>query len=399
MRSHDHDQQGPARFAVEASAGEVQVRAGQGETARVRLEPVQPGDAAAERLIERARITSDGDRLAVQLPDDEPFAGSAGGPVGPVGVSGGYVGVQSSTVVGSVIQSSGSVITTGGGNTINGVTISGNGPTVISGGQVVSGGGGSTGVRVVAELPADSHLRLDGVSTSLHTTGELGSVEATTLSGGIRIDRARTANLRSTSGDVSVAHSPDVQAKTISGDVSVDSLAGKAHLRSTSGDVRVHATGDSTVNARCTSGDVTVSALEGVRVEESVKTVSGQVRRRTVPTPTPAAPSAPSTPPAAPAAGSGSPTSGGSDMSGIDDVRATLAGIADSNGQHAVQLRQLALSYELAATHVEGAAYGSSAAAVSEAIAGYQGLAEEIRGLVARSEAITEALADYANTL
>lgn len=86
-------------------------------------------------------------------------------------------------------------------------------------------------------------------------------------------------------------------------------------------------------------------------------------------------------------------------MSGIDDVRATLAGIADSNGQHVVQLRQLALSYELAAAHVEGAAYGSSAPAVSEAIAGYQGLADEIRGLVARSEAITGALADYANTL
>ena len=86
-------------------------------------------------------------------------------------------------------------------------------------------------------------------------------------------------------------------------------------------------------------------------------------------------------------------------MSGIDDVRATLAGIAESNDQQAVQLRQVALSYHLAAAHIEGAAAGSSAAAVSEAIAGYRALSEQLHELVARSEAIAGALADYANTL
>src|SRR5690606_11396111 len=120
MRRHKHEKQGPARLAVDAPAGEVQVRVADIDTARVTLEPITPGDSAAERLIERARISSDGDRLAVRLPDDDAASGvQVVGPSGPVSTGGGgFVGVQSANVVGSVIQGSGTVINTGGGSTV-----------------------------------------------------------------------------------------------------------------------------------------------------------------------------------------------------------------------------------------------------------------------------------------
>ncbi|MCR3719919.1 MULTISPECIES: DUF4097 domain-containing protein [Prauserella salsuginis group] len=399
MREQEHAQQGAARFAVDAAAGEVQVRAGQTDTARVTLEPLTPGDAAAERLIERARIDSEGDRLSVRLPDDDGGSVQTVGPTGPTSIGGGsYVAVGSSNVVNTVIQGNGSVVNTGGGTVVNGAVISG-GSTVISNGQVISGG--SSGVRVVAHLPEDSAVKLSGGSASLHTTGELASVEAATVSGGVEVDRARSAEVRTTSGRVSVAHTGDLRAHSVSGDVAVRSLAGTAHVRSTSGDVAVHATDDSTLNARSTSGDVTVSALEGVHVDESVKTVSGQVRRRTVPRPAPAPDPTPAPAPTRGADASSRPSasSGGSAMTGIDEVRAVLAAAAEGNSQHEHLLNRAALSYELAAAHVEGAAAGSSAPAVAEAITGYRALAEQIRELVARSEAIAAALHDYTNTL
>jgi hypothetical protein len=162
--------------------------------------------------------------------------------------------------------------------------------------------------RVSVRAPHESRLELASVSADVRADGRFGFVEAKTVSGDLSVgDVLEDAEVKTVSGDVKLRHvaghvavntvSGDVKiaeavrgvdAKTVSGDQSIDSVTeGQTQLQSVSGDIRVGIQQGSGVwfDLRSASGK-TVSELEpadgpagdGPSIELRAKAVSGDIR-------------------------------------------------------------------------------------------------------------------------
>jgi hypothetical protein len=174
-----------------------------------------------------------------------------------------------------------SIVQRGGSTT---VVATGRGAIVVGNMRIVSGGGnvfvgGSDGVQVTLRVPPGSSLDADVGSADIAATGVLVSAGASAKSGDIRLDQvAGQADLRTGSGDITVAGVATITARTGSGDITVDDVSTSAELRTGSGDIRVSSTSQSCpVRAKTGSGDVT-SRGQGIRLDAS--TGSGSVRQR-----------------------------------------------------------------------------------------------------------------------
>lgn len=116
---------------------------------------------------------------------------------------------------------------------------------------------GGRSVNIRAGVPAGTNL--EGAVASLDIVA--------------RVDLCRVV-MRSASGDLDLGRIDHAELKSASGDVKIDSCAGRCEVATASGDVRIHqATGDISVSSA--SGDVGIESAEG-RVE--VKTASGDIR-------------------------------------------------------------------------------------------------------------------------
>jgi hypothetical protein len=116
---------------------------------------------------------------------------------------------------------------------------------------------GGRSVNIRAGVPAGTSL--EGAVASLDIVA--------------RVDLGRVV-MRSASGDLDLGRIDHAELKSASGDVKIDSCAGRCEVTTASGDVRIHqATGDVSVSSA--SGDVGIESVEG-RVE--VKTASGDIR-------------------------------------------------------------------------------------------------------------------------
>jgi DUF4097 and DUF4098 domain-containing protein YvlB len=145
--------------------------------------------------------------------------------------------------------------------------------------------------------PPGTDLDLSGASTDVRVEGELGEVSARTASGGIRLQGvAGPLQLKSASGDVLVGEvtgqgtiatvSGDVgvervdaplSVRAVSGDITVGSVASELVVATTSGDVEVKAVLDGDVRVQTISGDVRVGIARGTRVWIDAGSVSGRL--------------------------------------------------------------------------------------------------------------------------
>lgn len=138
--------------------------------------------------------------------------------------------------------------------------------TVMVGGQVFSQS--ATGINaatppsqiaVTAILPPDTTLDFDSTSASLNVVGDLPALQARTMSGDITVETVGDLQVNATSSNV---HADTVLGPTsinaISGQVTVDQYRGSnARIDTTSGQVRLTAAGERR------SGSITVNAVSG----------------------------------------------------------------------------------------------------------------------------------------
>lgn len=393
-REFSQGAEGSVQFAVEAEHAAVQVRVGQVDRAAVRLEPVDPHDQAAAGLVEDAHIERAGDRFTVRLPQQ-----TASVPA-PQGVHGTAVGVQSAGPIGTVITGSGVVAHCGSGSMfVNGhrVRATGDG-IVISGDAVISDGTASSGkgVRIVAELPKDSAMFLDGVSTSLDVAGELASLKATTVSGDIRAEAARTARVSTTSGSITMDRTEHLRAQSVSGNVRVRELAGQARVSTTSGDIAVHATGTSQLRASSTSGDVALTADEGVQVKDRLSSITGEVTRHTVP----AAPRQPETTTTRAETTPGPiTTAAGGSMSTVNELRASLTAVDSESTAVTAHLAEARQRVETMLAQLQQAADGSNQPAIQEATGLYRQALDVLSQALGMVPAAQNAITAYLSQL
>ncbi|MGI8308059.1 DUF4097 family beta strand repeat-containing protein [Saccharopolyspora hattusasensis] len=265
-----HTELGAMTFELDMAAGQVEILLEDRERAEILLEPVVAGDEVAADLISRTRHTSRGSVLDLRIPHPEPTVLGTGSTV--VHQSFGHVG-RGAVVTGVVI--------------VNGQIISGNRST-----RTVGGGG----VKVTARLPHGSRLKATTVSAGVVANVHLPTVDfqstsgglyvfstdqlrARSISGAVAVDTANAVDAETTSGEVRIGEAHDIRARSISGDLDAGRLIGThAHLTSTSGDVRLRVAHDAEITARTVSGDILITAYDGVRVNAHATSVSGRVR-------------------------------------------------------------------------------------------------------------------------
>jgi hypothetical protein len=133
-------------------------------------------------------------------------------------------------------------------------------------------------VEIRVKCPVGTELELSGASTEFRADGRYGRVSARTASGDIRLgDVDGALEVKTASGDLELEHveSDNASLVTVSGDVAVESIAGRLALRTVSGDVALGvARGPLTIST--TSGDVDLRSLEAGELH--IESVSGDAR-------------------------------------------------------------------------------------------------------------------------
>lgn len=234
-------QDGPVTLDLSLSAGRITVTV---ETDRTRAEAwlvTADEDGPSADAVLDARLTADGFRLTVDVPD------VPGGSTTVV-QSGGSVHVTQSA---TVVRGSMTGLVIGGGDVfVNGQRVTGNS------GIVVARGGSPIHLHV--KVPVGSSVSARTRSADVVTAGLLASVSARTTSGDVQVDAATT-----------------VRANTMSGDVTIESLTGPGLVNTMSGDIRAHGSESAELSASSMSGDIRTTG--SVRVDAS--SMSGRVRR------------------------------------------------------------------------------------------------------------------------
>lgn len=245
---------GPVVLGLSLPMGSVHVQVIDSLThARVMLRTADGSGPAAD-AVNAARISEDGQVIAVEVPEMP-------GDVMMQSVRGNRVTQSMGTVYGSVT-----------------------GMTIVNGRVIMGGGTGTmttvSPIEARVSLPTNSSLAVVSTSAGAVVDGEVDRMEFRSVSGDVQADGVRTVDASTTSGDVYVGQVAErMTARSVSGDLVVDLYSGSsADLETTSGDVHVHATlkASGALRAESVSGGVNVSGGRGLRV--SARSVSGKVR-------------------------------------------------------------------------------------------------------------------------
>jgi DUF4097 and DUF4098 domain-containing protein YvlB len=131
-------------------------------------------------------------------------------------------------------------------------------------------------VTVVALVPDGSHVDVVTASADIRTIGALGEVRTRASSGDVEIEQAVTVDARASSGDITVAAATgDVTASTSSGDIEARRVGGRFNASVSSGDVSAQlVAGD--LEVASTSGEIDIRRCDGD--ELSLRCISGDVR-------------------------------------------------------------------------------------------------------------------------
>ncbi|MGN9821905.1 DUF4097 family beta strand repeat-containing protein [Streptomyces sp. SD11] len=234
---------GPILAAVRADLGEVLVTIDPAATtARVVISTADTEGPAAD-AVRRSRITQDGNRLSITVPE-----------------------VERSTVV------MGNMSFHGGVNVVQNVTSVGRGQTMtgvtIVNGRVVSGGisGGGTVVSAIeirVTLPAGSGVQMMTKNADLTVTGPLAALAFDGYNGNVRAGLVGR-----------------LKAKSYNGDIEVDGVQEFADVETYNGDVEVGSYGGGAARLVTYNGDVRLSASPAAAGELVAQTYNGDVRLR-----------------------------------------------------------------------------------------------------------------------
>lgn len=211
------------------------------------LEPEDPASERALDLIERTKISRDGNTLRISVPT-------------PPGVS---------------------ISSRRGGITVSGGTIvSGSNVTIVND-QVIGGTSitrlPSDGIKLVLRVPEGVDLHATSISADVDAyQALLGSAHIHCTSGDIRIGTAASVDANTTSGDVVIRKADRAYVRTASGDVKALNIGERGELHAVSGDLDAY-TQTKSIIARTVSGDIQITHPPGISLSDSVaRTVSGR---------------------------------------------------------------------------------------------------------------------------
>ena len=158
---------------------------------------------------------------------------------------------------------------------------------------VRSARGGSKTLTV--RVPIDTDVSVGTQSGSVRAQGKLGAVSATTMSGDIEVEDAEELDARSLSGRLTVGrcrgrcrlnavsgkiYGADVDtayAQSVSGEIKFDRVLGDVRAKTVSGGIDVSALGDGVIAVKTISGKVRIALPEGTEPHALLKT-RGSVR-------------------------------------------------------------------------------------------------------------------------
>lgn len=260
LRATHHLQQATT-FVIENSMGETQVFEVAGET--LTIEGKSQGATAVK--VKYGEVEPGKYKITVEYPE------------GVSGVQG--ISMRGGTLSVDRIVTSGSVIISGGTIRVNGQTV-----------NLGQGGAVSTGapVHLRIGIPQSllAHLKLESVSGNLKVAGAFHSAEEAnravllnSVSGEVSCEGICAMSgltVETVSGDVvlKTIKTASGKIKTVSGDISLNSVDGSLSIKSTSGDV-VSSKGAGGLDVQTVSGDVFVRGRTGGPV--SAKTTSGDI--------------------------------------------------------------------------------------------------------------------------
>lgn len=228
----------------------------------------------------------------------------------------GVLNVNVPRLPGTVINAGRATIVNVGGGTVhigNGTTIIGS--TGFSGGvfnQVtmtgnvvsVSGTAAVGGIEIIAEVPEVCGLKFDGDHADLDCAGEyrtvdahtqngritlggVGNLEAKTATGDVTVEAIDgTARISTQTGNVRIGRTGDnTQVNTQTGNLRITDFGGSADLKSQTGDVTVHATEGGTLTVRSQTGDVRITATDQAQAAGLAIDARSTIGRTSIPQP------------------------------------------------------------------------------------------------------------------
>jgi hypothetical protein len=160
--------------------------------------------------------------------------------------------------------------------------------------EVRSGHGGSKPLSV--RCPVGTDVVVGTHSATVNLSGEFGIVSVTTMSGGIDVERADEADLRSGSGSVHLGSCGgrcrmnsmsgsiiagavgSASAGTMSGSITIDRVGGRFKARSVSGTIVAMCDCEGQITVKTVSGKVQLKLPAGTALDTRFKTLSGKVR-------------------------------------------------------------------------------------------------------------------------
>ena len=135
-------------------------------------------------------------------------------------------------------------------------------------------------LKVRDSIPHGAGVKLKAVSADTRIDGRIGSFEANSVSGDIRVrgEITGSASLKTVSGD---AELPSVGGgltlQSVSGDLRVAGVKGSAETKSVSGDIRIGSVSAGDVRFTSVSGDIEVGIAQGSSVDVDAGSTSGDL--------------------------------------------------------------------------------------------------------------------------
>jgi DUF4097 and DUF4098 domain-containing protein YvlB len=148
--------------------------------------------------------------------------------------------------------------------------------------------GGSKTLTV--RVPVDTDVSVGTQSGSVQAEGKLGSLSITTMSGGIEVDDVEDLDARSMSGKITVGRcrgrcrlnavsgtirGGDIDtayAQSVSGSIKLDRVLGDVRAKTVSGSIELNALGEGVIAVKTISGKVRIALPEGTEPQTLIKT-------------------------------------------------------------------------------------------------------------------------------
>jgi hypothetical protein len=141
-------------------------------------------------------------------------------------------------------------------------------------------GGFEHSLRIDAQVPHHSDLKVATASADAALEGTFASVEMKSASGDLTATAELEGNVlaKTVSGDMNLARvGGDLEVQTVSGEVRAELVAGSVMTKSVSGDVRIDSVMQGSVNFQSVSGDVAVGIAPETNVDVDAASASGEL--------------------------------------------------------------------------------------------------------------------------